>query len=887
MSKRFALHKGNSCRSIFAIGLGLIATMNYLPVAANGSALATATLGPPVTNETPLGYRIDLTIDPAEPRFTGHVEIDFKLKEHSRLIHLDGRGLNVTHVEVRTGGKVVSATYRQIDSAGHAEVAPAATIPAGSATLVFDYDAAMEEGPSALFHAEVNGEWFAWSELEGTDARRVFPSFDQLNFKTPFTVSLTVPHDLIALSAMPEVEHQRIGDRERHVFAPSPPLPTYLVSFAVGPFVSVTGAVPPNAQRKQPLPLRVFAPRGEAPKLDYTLTQSAAIIGLLEEQFGVPFPYPKIDQIGSSLMKGGMENAGAVVYGDDQLFPGDKGSLRQQRGFGILVSHELAHQWFGDFVTPLWWDDIWLKEGFATWAAQKITPRWQHGYVASESQFLQVFSDMDMDALPGQKAMRQPVDEAQSTLGYYFSYGKTSQILSMVEAYIGPERFRAGVHAFLTAHANASATAADFFSALGDAAGSPAVTKAMHTFTDQPGVPVLDIRREGETMIVRQSRYAPIGVTVKPELWTIPFCYRVGGDRRCTILDKETTKIELTHSAPFMPNADGNGYYRFNLTDDEWTRLIAEGERLPLAEGMALDDSLWSAFRSGHVSATSLISALHRLAANPRPEIALDGANRWMQLDDLGFIPHEVLPAYRSMLAGTYAPMLAKLGFDPATGRYDQEDGVRRQLRADLVNVLALGARQADVVASLNQATDRFLAGDAKALDPALLTIAFKARVRSGGQAAAEALLAKAVADQDGVIHTMAIMALGASDDPGVAAWLIGKLGHTGLRLFDEMDLVQGMLRYAATQDLALNWLRTNYARIDAMHIGRSWGPYLAADICSTGGAAEIERLMRPTAPIDTTEGFALDRVLETIEACTALRTARSGDIAQALRASH
>ena len=887
MSARFASREGIFCRSVFAISLGLIVTTAYLPVAAHGSTVATATPGPPVTNETPLGYRIDLTIDPAEPRFTGHVEVDFKLKQQSRLIHLDGRGLNVTHAEVHTGGKVVSATYRQIDSAGHAEVAPAATVPAGSATLVFDYDAPMEEGPSALFHAEVNGEWFAWSELEGTDARRVFPSFDQLNFKTPFTVSLTVPHDMTALSAMPEVEHHRIGNRVRHVFAPSPPLPTYLVSFAVGPFVSVTGAVPPNAERKDPLPLRVFAPRGEAPKLDYTLTQSAAIIGLLEEQFGVPFPYPKIDQIGSPLMKGGMENAGAVVYGDDQLFPGDKGSLRQQRTFGILVSHELAHQWFGDFVTPLWWDDIWLKEGFATWAAQTITPRWQHGYVASESQFLQVFGDMDMDALPGQKAMRQPVDEAQSKLGYYFSYGKTSQILSMVEAYIGSERFRAGVHAFLTAHANASATASDFFSALGDAAGSPAVTKAMHTFTDQPGVPLLDIRREGKTMVVKQSRYAPIGITVKPELWTIPFCYRVGGDRHCTLLDKETTKIELKHSAPVMPNADGNGYYRFNLTDDEWTRLIAEGERLPLAEGMVLDDSLWSAFRSGHVSATSLVSALHRLAANPRPEIALDGANRWMQLDDLGFIPREVLPAYRTMLAGTYAPMLANLGFDPATGRYDQEDGVRRQLRADLVNVLALGARQADVVASLNQATDRFLAGDAKALDPAFLTVAFKARVRSGGQAAAEALLAKAVADQDGIIHTMAIMALGASDDPGVAAWLIGTLGHSGLRLFDEMDLVQAMLRYAATQDLALDWLRANYARIAAMHIGRSWGPYLAADICSTGGAAEIERLMRPTAPIDTSEGFTLDRVLETIEACTALRTARSGDIAQALRASH
>jgi hypothetical protein len=115
MSRRFAPRKGTSYGSVFAIVLGMIATTTCLPTATYGSADAAATLGPPVTNEIPLGYRIDLTIDPAQPRFTGHVEVDFKLKQQSRLIHLDGRGLNVTHVEVHTDGKVVSATYRQID----------------------------------------------------------------------------------------------------------------------------------------------------------------------------------------------------------------------------------------------------------------------------------------------------------------------------------------------------------------------------------------------------------------------------------------------------------------------------------------------------------------------------------------------------------------------------------------------------------------------------------------------------------------------------------------------------------------------------------------------------------------------------------------------------
>lgn len=103
MSRRFASHKGTSYGSVCAIGLGLIAT-GCLAVAAHGSTVATATLGPPVTNEIPLGYRIDLTIDSAEPRFTGHVEIDFKLKDHSRLIHLDaGDRVIVPAAEFKTG----------------------------------------------------------------------------------------------------------------------------------------------------------------------------------------------------------------------------------------------------------------------------------------------------------------------------------------------------------------------------------------------------------------------------------------------------------------------------------------------------------------------------------------------------------------------------------------------------------------------------------------------------------------------------------------------------------------------------------------------------------------------------------------------------------------
>jgi aminopeptidase N len=841
---------------------------------------AAATFTPPATNETPLAYRLDLTIDPAKPCFTAHAEIDLRLAQPTQLIHLDGQDLQVAHVEARVRGKLINATYRQLDPEGHVEVKLARPLPAGEATLAFSYAGPLQEGPSALFHVKVKDEWFVSSEFEPAHARRVFPSFDQLNYKTPFTVSLTVPSGMTALSAMPEIGLQHQGALERHRFAPSFPLPTYLISFAVGPFVSVSGTVAPNAERNQPLPLRIFAPRGDAPKLAYTLAQSARIIGMLEDFLGVAYPYPKIDQIGSPLMRGGMENAGAIVYGTDQLFPGQDAPPRSQQYFGILVAHELAHQWFGDFVTPLWWSDIWLKESFAHWTALTLNPRWLPG--VSTAVAFQGFGDMDDDSLPNSRPMHMPLDEATLKLGYNFIYGKGS--LLMVNAYIGEDRLRAGITDFLRTHAHGSATAGDFFDALGHAAGSPEISAAMRTFTDQPGVPLLEIQRDSTSMVVTQRRYAPLGVTFQPALWSLPFCYRIGQQRACTLL-KQTTRIDIAGDAALMPNAGGHGYFRFNLPDPEWHKLIAAADTLSVGEGIALNDSLWAGFRGGYLSPRWLVEALPRLAANPSADVAMDGADRWMELEDRGLIPAGALPAYRAMLSDTYGPMLNKLGFDVAAGHYDQEGLAHRQQRVQLVKVLAAGAQQPETVAALNRATDHFLAGDAAALDPALLKIALQIRVRTGGRAAAQAVLAKAAASENGDLRPGAITALGSSDDPDIATWLLAQLGHSGLRVPDEMDLVQTLLQYSNTQRVAVEWLRSNYARLAAMELGRSWSPWIAADLCSENDAAEIERIMRPTAPKGTSNGAALDQVAQRINTCAALRSARSGDVAQALGA--
>jgi len=175
------------------------------------------------------------------------------------------------------------------------------------------------DGPSGMFRVRVGDDWYSWTQLESIDARAVFPSFDDPHFKTPFTVTLRTPPGLVAVSNAPEVSKALEAGREVHRFAPTLPLPTYLVAMMVGPFAVAEGEVPPTPQRIKPLPLRIISTRQNAGKLGFALDGSKQIVALLEDYFGDAFPYPKLDQITTPILPGAMENAGADLYRDELL----------------------------------------------------------------------------------------------------------------------------------------------------------------------------------------------------------------------------------------------------------------------------------------------------------------------------------------------------------------------------------------------------------------------------------------------------------------------------------------------------------------------------------------------------------------------------------------
>ena len=252
-----------------------------------------------------------------------------------------------------------------------------------------------------------------------------------------------------------------------------------------------------------------------------------------------------------------------------------------------------------------------------------------------------------------------------------------------------------------------------------------------------------------------------------------------------------------------------------------------------------------------------------------------------MDLRDHGFVA-DAAPGFHAILATAYGSCLRGIGFDPRSGAYAQDDTVRQRLRAGLVNIMALGAGDPEVVSALQHATDRFLAGDEAALDTAFRQTAFTLRARTGGRAGAEALLQKAIASSDGTVRPMIVVALGSSDDLEVARSLLPRIGSTGLRVPEEADFVTTLFRYARTQEVALDWLEANYDRISSTDIGLMFQPGMGARLCSEADAVRFDKVMRAHAIRDGKAG-TLDGTIEEIRSCEKLRAAKESDITAAL----
>ncbi|MDT8758363.1 M1 family metallopeptidase [Sphingomonas psychrotolerans] len=835
----------------------------------------------------PLAYRLDMTIVPEQARFAGHAEIDVTLSQPAASIFMHGRGLEMRKAVVVIGKRTTPATFTQKTPWGLAQLDFGRTLPAGKITLKFDYDAAFGSGPSGLYRIKVADEWYSWSQFESIDARAAFPSFDQPGYKTRFTVSVTTRPGFVAVSNAPEQgKPLRVGKLVKHRFAATEPLPTYLVAFAVGPFVTLEGSVPPTPQRAKPLPLRIVGTKPYAGQMQYALDGSKKIVALLEKYFDQPFPYPKLDQIGSPVMPGAMENAGADIYGDGILFVDEKAGSEEKQTFGMVVAHELSHQWFGDVVTPAWWDDIWLNESFANWMGYRIGNEWRPDLNIGVSAIDEAFDAMQIDALGAGRPIHQRITRDPDIDAAFdqITYGKGGQVVAMIAAYLGEEKFRHGVRLHMRRYHHGNATTDQFFDSLASAAHDPRVLESLRGFVDQQGMPVVTLKREGDALVASQSRYASFGSNLPAEQWIIPVCVRRAALRSCTLLDKSNAAIEAKGDGVIVPNAGGWGYYRFDMDPADWSALIAAAPSLPEGEALAVTDSLWASFYAGKARYPQLAALARSMAANPASSVGLDNGERLEGLLQRGLISDGALPAYRNLIVGIYGPKLTALGFDPAADAYAYDTPDRKKLRGELVELVAGAGADPAVRGKLITAADAYLAGNVQALDAEFARLALSLDIEDKGLPLAKTVADKALTGADPLLSEVAFEAIGGSGNAEVARWFLTEFKDPRLPAGARLATATGLLASPRTRDIAADYVLANFATFSKAGSGGIFSPragQMFKGLCTNQAADAVDAKLRPGLANGST--LSLDRMVETIRNCARFKDAKADEVSAAV----
>ncbi len=850
---------------------------------------------------------LDLRIDAGAKGLEGRVRIDVEVVESTDTVWMHGRDLRIASARfVGADGEAVPLAAEQVDPSGVLRLKSPVALATGAGRIEIEYAADFGQQLEGAYQVKAGGEHYVVTQMEPLGARSAFPGFDEPSFKHPWEISLVVPEDQQGFANTAMVGIEKVQDGWRRLrFAPTEAIPSYLVAFAVGPWDVVDWTpIPPNAVRRHPVALRGLAAKGRGKEFDYALRHTAEVLEALEVYFDSPYPFDKLDLVAApDFAFGAMENPGLIVYRDTLLLSVDKASAGTQAFFWEVHAHELAHQWFGNLVTMPWWDDIWLNESFANWLAQKIAFQLRPEYHHDRDTVQGGLRAMGGDSLASTRRVREPVHHNRDVMSAFdgITYAKGGMLLSMFEAYLGPEAFRDALRRHMQRFARGNATSRDLILTLTD--GHPEATRlqaAFASFVDQPGVPLVHVdlvcAADEARVELRQERYLPLGSTsTAAQRWIIPLCLRYadgdGSRRQCQLLEGAEAEFALdakTCPAWVMPNADAAGYYRFALAADDQPALAAAFDRLAPLEQRVWADSLVAAFRSGAADVEALMAALPALGGNATMEVST------APLGTLGWIREYLVTepaaraAFDARIAAVYRPRLDALGLDARAGDTPED----RWLRGSLIGLFAETLEDAALRDALAERGRRVIDADGKgalapdAVDPDLRSIALQMAALRGDAATFERILGHALASTDSLLRRQLLGALGRVEDPALAARARALALDDRLQAGEVWLPAGGQFGRDATRPAAREWLAANEAAL-LQRLPKTSHPRIpavaASGMCSAEEADMIEARYRERMADVEGGPRGLAQTVENIRLCAAQRAhhlARGGGAA-------
>jgi alanyl aminopeptidase len=826
----------------------------------------------------PTHYAAQLAITPDSNTFDGSIDIDVTLSRSSAVIWLNALELEMK--SARIGDRAAKVVPGNKGFAGLEFDQP---IAAGPAKIHIEYTGKISRNESAgVFQLKDNGRWYAYTQFESTDARRAFPCFDQPAFKTPWDIALKVRAGDRAFANTPQISSEPQADGTKLVrFATSRPLPTYLVAFAVGPFDVVDIG---KGGRRQ-IPLRIALPQGHKGETEFAALAIPDLLKLLEDYFGMPFPYAKLDSLVMPLGNFAMENVGLITYGAGLLLSNPKkDSIIRQRTCAVVAAHEMAHQWFGDLVTTAWWDDIWLNEAFATWMESKIVERWRPAWRLDVEAAEDMLGVMWQDRLASARKIRQPIQSDDDIANAFdgITYQKGAAVISMFEHWIGEERFRDGVRLYLKENADKSTTVQQFLAAIGQAGGRD-IAPAFSSFLDQAGTPVvsiaLDCAKVAPRVTLSQSRYRPIGSEApRTQLWSIPVCVRYQADGKiqsgCKLLTQSQGELSLTRAkacpAWVLGNDGEKGYYRVAYPEAMLDQLARQSSgELTTAEAAGILSDVRALVGSGEVSPAAALSLVPAFAGAPERQVA-GGAMELSTLAVGRLAGDPVLPLGRRFIRTNFAARARELGWSARPGETDD----RKLVRAEMVPFVAEEGRDQELEREAGELARAWLQ-DHGVIDSNMVGHVLVAAARSGDAALFDAYLAAATSAQESYERRMLLSALGSFGDPALAQRALGLL-LTGQ--FDMREaffaLLFGPLGDRATERLPFAFVREHIDELQKAlpgEVGSEFAaslPRVGEGFCDVTSRGQVDDFFRERVKNFTGGPRMLAQTLESIDLC-------------------
>ncbi len=758
----------------------------------------------------PICYTIDLQTAPEEKTFFGTVCIDLLIQHPFKQITLHALDLNIGSVLL--GG--ISGKIQEDTSSETITISFPEKIQTQETTLFLEFSGKLNQQMRGLYETKTGGETFAFTQFQATDARRMFPCFDEPKMKARFRLSVTIPLDLDSISNMPIIDEKIIGGLKKITFDETPLMSTYLLALAIARFEKKEIQIGTTT-------VSILTSPGQLELGHFALKVCEAVLPRLNNYFSLPYPIPKLDLVSvPDFAMGAMENWGAIFFRDSCLLLEESlSSTETQRRVASVITHEIVHQWFGNLVTMVWWDDLWLNESFATWLACKIVDDWR-----PEWDFWQTFQQekeipLTLDALENSRPIHSEVSSPSEIEEIFdvLTYEKGGACLRMLEQFLGEETFRNGIRIYMKRYQYKNATASDLWAVLESVSGQPLANIAKDWFS-RPGFPILHIASKNgdlKHLCLSQERFTA-GAKYDTAPWPIPlrikYCDDDGIQVEHRVLKEKGIDVSIPSKGPVQwvyGNADETGFYRTDYEPDLMEILPkVVSEVLSPTEKIGFLGNIWALSRRGDLAFSVFMETISHFKGDLTRVLVSEICN-YLELLSGQLVKSTDQSRFAIFVYKLLNPTWERLGWDAAPG----EDDEQKLMRANLLWTMGTLAQDEEILSELPRRQMRYLSKP-KSIDPTLVTSLLRLCARSDGGKRFEKFIDKFENSKTPEMRDQYLLAMCEFNKPALARAVIDFALSAKVRPQDVWKPIRSLLTNCAVQAESWDYVKTHWVAL-------------------------------------------------------------------------